>query len=69
MVTTREQIRELIEKLESLPPERIAEIEDYIDFLRAREQERSLVRAAEKLAEPVLDGVWDNPDDAVYDRL
>src|SRR5437763_1608643 len=36
----------LIEKIEALPAERIAEIEDFVDFIRFREQERALTRAA-----------------------
>ena len=36
----------LIEKIEALPAERIAEIEDFVDFIRLREQERALTRAA-----------------------
>ena len=34
----------LIEKIEALPAERIAEIEDFVDFIRLREQERALTR-------------------------
>ena len=29
----------LIEKLKELPPERMAEVEDFVDFLRTREEE------------------------------
>ena len=29
----------LIEKLKDLPPERMAEVEDFVDFLRTREDE------------------------------
>lgn len=59
----------LIEKLKSLPPERIAEVEDFVDFLRSREGERALVRSAGAAAQGALAKVWDNPDDADYDRL
>jgi hypothetical protein len=59
----------LIEKIESLPAERIAEIEDFIDFIREREQERSIVRAAGSASEPAFAAVWDNPEDDVYDAL
>ncbi|HHI76320.1 MAG TPA: DUF2281 domain-containing protein [Gammaproteobacteria bacterium] len=65
----RDHLLELIDKLEALPPERIAEVEDFIDFLKQREQDRQLTRAAAKAAEPSLEKVWDNPDDAVYDSL
>jgi hypothetical protein len=59
----------LIEKLKSLPPERMAEVEDFVDFLRTRDGERALARAATRAAEPAFAAVWDNDDDAAYDRL
>ena len=69
MATERNHIRELIDKLEALPPERIAEVEDFIDFLKSRDTDRQLTRAAAKASEPAFAKVWDNPDDAVYDAL
>lgn len=69
MATNIKHIRELIDKLEALPPERIVEVEDFIDFLKQRDTDRHLTRMAEKAAEPSLEKVWDNPDDAVYDAL
>jgi hypothetical protein len=59
----------LIEKLKNLPPERVAEVEDFVDFLRARDEERALARAATRAAEPAFARVWNNDDDAAYDRL
>ena len=59
----------LIEKLKNLPPERVAEVEDFVDFLRTREGERAAVRAATRAAEPAFAKVWDNDDDAGYDEL
>ncbi len=69
MATERNHIHELIDKLEALPPERINEVEDFIDFINQRDQDRQLTHAATKAAEPSLQKVWDNPDDAVYDQL
>ncbi len=69
MATERNHIRELIDKLETLPPERVAEVEDFIDFIKQRDQDRQLTQAATKTAEPSLKKVWDNPDDAIYDTL
>jgi len=69
MATERNHIRELIDKLKALPPERIAEVEDFIDFLKSRDTDRQLTRAAAKASEPAFAKVWDNPDDAVYDAL
>ena len=59
----------LIEKLKSLPPERAAEMEDFVDFLRTRDQERALERAATRAAETALAKVWNNDDDPPYARL
>jgi hypothetical protein len=59
----------ILEKLKQLPPERLAEVEDFVDFLRQRADERTLVRAAAKRAEDAFGRVWENPADADYDRL
>jgi hypothetical protein len=59
----------LIEKLKALPPQRQAEVEDFVDFLRSRDDDQHLVAAAAKAAEPAFAQVWDNDADAEYDRL
>ncbi len=59
----------LIEKLKHLLPERVAEVEDFVDFLRTRDEERALDRAATRAAEPAFAKVWENDADAAYDRL
>ncbi len=69
MRTEHSHIHQLIDKLENLPPERIQEIEDFIDFIRQRDQDRQLTHAAMKIAEPGLNEIWNNPDDAIYDTL
>jgi hypothetical protein len=60
---------ELIEKLKQLPPHKVAEVEDFVDFLRARENDSGLTRAMSKAAEPSFATAWDNDEDAVYDQL
>ncbi len=59
----------LIEKIRCLPPEKVAEVEDFVEFLRLREQDRELSRTATRLSEEAFQRVWDNPDDAAYDKL
>ena len=66
-MTATEQV--LIEKIRELPPLRMAEVEDFVDFLRAREDEHRLTRAAGKVSEPSFAQVWDNDEDAAYDRM
>ena len=58
----------LMRKIRSLPPEKVAEVEDFVEFLNQRE-DRQLTQAAAKIAERAFRRVWDNPADAAYDRL
>ena len=60
---------ELLAKIRSLSPERLAEVEDFVDFLRQRSDDGSLSLAAMKLSEDAFRKVWDNSEDADYDRL
>lgn len=62
-------VRELMEKIRFLPPEKVSEVEDFVDFLCQRDTDRRLSQAATKLSESAFARVWDNPDDADYDQL
>lgn len=59
----------LIKKIQSLPPDKAAEVEDFVDFLRLREEDGRLSDAAAKLSEEAFAEVWNNAEDAVYDEL
>ena len=59
----------LMERIQALPPERIAEVEDFVAFIAAREQERSLTRAATAASAPSIAAIWNNPEDDAYDAL
>ena len=61
--------KSLIEKIRSLPPEKLVEVEDFVDFLKMRDEDRLVTHVATKLSEDSFRQVWDNPDDAEYDRL
>ena len=56
----------LIEKVKALPAERLAEVEDFVDFLRMRLDDSALVTAAAKRSEEAFAKVWDNVDDSAY---
>ncbi len=58
----------LIGKIRDLPVEKVAEVEDFVDYLR-RKPEPSLGQVAARLSEDVLRKIWDNPEDAEYDLL
>jgi len=62
-------IEPLIVKIQALPVERIAEIEDFVEFITVREQERSLTRAASAASAPAFAAIWNNPEDDAYDAL
>lgn len=59
----------LIDKIRQLPPQRLAELEDFVDFLRTREDEQRLTLTAARASEASFAMVWDNDEDSVYDRL
>ncbi len=59
----------LADKIAALPIDRIAEVADFVDFLRSRDQDRALIRAASAASEPAFAAVWNNPEDDVYDAL
>lgn len=59
----------LIDKIKQLPPQRVAEVEDFVDFLRARVEAQGLTQAATQASEASFGQVWLNDEDAAYDRL
>ena len=60
---------DLAEKLQTLSPEQIATVEDFIEFLRVRGEDRTLARVAAAASAPAFEAVWNNSEDDVYDGL
>jgi hypothetical protein len=69
MARSENQNDELLEKIRSLPADKLAEVEDFVDSLRQRDDPRRYARATTKLSEEAFRKVWDNSEDADYDRL
>ena len=63
------QVQHVLEKLEHLSPDRLAEVEDFIDFLQQRDQDKRLRQEFARASEAAFAKVWDNDDDATYDKL
>jgi hypothetical protein len=42
---------------------------DFVDFMRYKNEDLQLSRAAAKLSEASFKRVWDNPEDYAYDSL
>lgn len=58
----------LVEKLAALPPEQVAEVETFIDFLRHR-ADRTTTGDFAAASATAFARVWDNAEDAAYDEL
>ena len=63
------QVQHVLEKIEHLSPDRLAEVKDFIDFLQQRDQDKRLRRDFSGASEAAFANVWDNDDDAIYDTL
>jgi hypothetical protein len=68
-ISPSEQERFILTKIRILPPDKIAEIVDFVDFISQKDQERQLRKAAGKMVEDTFKKVWDNAEDDAYDRL
>lgn len=68
MVSDPDPIERVIEKIRKVPPETVAEVGDFVDFLRSRGVDVDLRVAATRVSERSFARVWENPDDAIYDR-
>lgn len=64
-----QHIEQVVQKLQTLTPNRINEVEDFIDFLSQRDTDQQLTQAAMAASESTLNAIWDNADDAEYDKL
>ena len=70
MATARKpSVERVIAKIRHLPPEDVAEVERIVDLLARPGRERRAVRQAARLSGAAFARVWDNPDDADYDRF
>lgn len=67
MAIPMQNAQALIEKIQSLPTDRIAEVEDFVDFLKQRAKLRKTVTHKQSLDFPVMSvGKW--PDNLSLSR-
>ncbi len=59
----------LLKKIRELPEDKVAEVEDFVDFLRQRALDSKLTAAAAELSIEAFRRIRDNPDDADYDGI
>jgi hypothetical protein len=59
----------LNEKIRTLTPEQLSEVDNFVEFLRLRAEERGIARTAAAVSAPAFEAVWSNPEDDAYDAL
>jgi hypothetical protein len=69
MQIQHQHTQKLFDKIRRLPPEKVAVVDDFVEFLQHRDEMESLVKAAGKISEKSFQQVWENPEDAEYDNL
>jgi hypothetical protein len=63
-------VRELIKnEIDRVPEEILSEIFDFIQFLELKKEKDILAKVFQNLSEKSFDKIWDNDEDAVYDKL
>jgi len=63
-------LRELIKKeIDGLPENILIEVYDFMQFLEVRKEKNLLARASQELSVPSFQEIWDNEEDAAYDKL
>jgi len=59
----------LAEKISSLTLDQIREVEDFVDFVRLRGEERAMTAALAAASNTAFEAVWSNPEDDAYDAI
>ncbi len=59
------QIKAITEQLRALPDEKLAEVRDFVEFLRMR-SERLNAKHSAALSDAAFARVWDHPEDAAF---
>ena len=62
-------VNTLREKIQTLNAEQITQVEDFVEFLRFRGQDRELTRSAAAVSASAFEVIWNKPEDNVYDAL
>ena len=64
------QVQYVLDKLQHLSPDRLEEVEDFIDFLQQRDQDNCLLQDFSDASAAASANVWDDDDDdAIYNTL
>jgi len=69
MQTHHQHTQELFNKISKLPPKKFEVVRDFVDFLPYRDNDDALIKVVGMLSKQSFQNVWDNSEDAEYDRL
>jgi hypothetical protein len=65
-MTVKDLIKQEVDKL---PENALSEVLDFIQFLEQKRQKGDLMLAAQRISERSFEKVWNNEEDAAYDKL
>ncbi len=68
-ISPNEQERFILTKIRMLPPDKVVEIVNFVDFISHKGRERQLLQVVGQMAEDTFKKIWDNSEDDVYDQL
>jgi hypothetical protein len=62
--------KDLIKKeIDKLPEDVLAEVFDFIQFIESKRGRGLLVKSSQELSTSSFQRIWDNEEDAVYDKV
>ncbi|MFO0793615.1 MAG: hypothetical protein U0586_06080 [Candidatus Brocadiaceae bacterium] len=63
-------VKEMIKKeIDNLPENLLTEVFDFIQFLESKRERTLLAKASQELPAALFQKIWDNEEDAIYDKL
>ncbi|MDO8446550.1 MAG: toxin-antitoxin system, antitoxin component, Xre family protein [Deltaproteobacteria bacterium] len=66
MLAVKERI---INEIDRLPESYLSEVFDFILFLESKKEKTLMAKASQQLSTASFEKIWDNEEDAVYDKL
>jgi hypothetical protein len=69
MQVQHQHTQDLFNKISKLPPDKLEVVRDFVEFIRYRDNDDALIKAAGNLSKQSFQNIWDNSEDADYDNL
>lgn len=66
MLAVKERI---INEIDRLPESYLSEVFDFILFLESKKDKALMAKASQQLSTASFEKIWDNEEDAAYDKL